>query len=180
MLISSYGYIRYSLHFHCISEDEFLFGENESKHSVFIIEHKVLPNLEPEEKINTSLLRRNGRTIMSQYQKHLLNQAYAYNKFPSKSEKLTLSQTSGLPFSVVSNWYHNKRRKDEVGESPGLRNGRTSMTGYQRQQLENSYQTNKFPSKEDKMFLSQTCDLPYMVVFNWFQNRRRRDSLPNY
>lgn len=144
------------------------------------MEKKNLPFLEPEEKIDTSLMRRNGKTIMSQYQKRLLSQAYADNKFPSKSEKLSLSQTSGLPFSVVSNWFHNKRRKDAIGEFAGLRNGRTMMTRSQRQQMENSYHKNKFPSKDEKIVLSQTCGLPYMVVFNWFQNRRRKDSLPNY
>lgn len=104
-------------------------------------------------------------------------QSYVRNKFPSKTEKMTLANISGLPFTVVYNWFHNKRRKDEVGEAAGMRNGRTLITAFQRQQLENAYAVNKFPSKEDKIVLSEKCGLSYMFIFNWFQNRRRRESL---
>lgn len=134
-------------------------------------------NSSEEGQISLSAIRRNGRTIISDYQKQLLLQSYERNKFPSKTEKMMLARISGLPFTVVYNWFHNKRRKDEVGEAAGMRNGRTLITAFQRQQLENAYAINKFPSKEDKILLSEMCGLPYMFVFNWFQNRRRRESL---
>lgn len=129
--------------------------------------------------LDTSIIMRNGRTVMSEYQKNILMQSYECNKFPSKSEKLKLSKLSGLPFTVISNWIYNKRRKDEICEYGGSRNGRTLMTSDQRGLLENSYSHNKFPSKGEKIDLSESCSLPYMVICNWFQNRRRKDSLPN-
>lgn len=146
------------------------------KHAVFKTDHSV-----ENSPSDTSVTRRNGRTIMSDYQRQLLTDAYERNKFPSKDEKMLLSQVCGLPFTVVYNWFHNKRRKDGISEtSPaGIRNGRTLITPEQRQQLENAYSMNKFPSKEEKLVLSDMCGLPYMFVFNWFQNRRRKDSLPS-
>lgn len=147
------------------------------KNAIFKTDHQAAET----SSLDIPLIRRNGRTVMSDYQKNLLTDAYERNKFPSKHEKMLLSQVCGLPFTVVYNWFHNKRRKDGISDTAaaGIRNGRTLITPEQRQQLENAYSMNKFPSKEEKLVLSDVCGLPYMFIFNWFQNRRRKDSLPS-
>lgn len=125
---------------------------------------------------STSTLMRNGRIVMSEYQKKMLKQSYEQNKYPSKNDKMYLSNACGLPLMVVSNWFPNKRRKDEIVEPVGVRNGRTLLTKNQKKCLEDAYVANKFPTKKEKLFMSQTCDLPYLVIHNWFQNRRRKNS----
>ena len=43
-----------------------------------------------------------------------------------------------------------------------------------RDQLEDFYQRNKYPTPLEKRELSEKCDLSYMQVCNWFKNKRMR------
>ena len=48
-----------------------------------------------------------------------------------------------------------------------------------RDQLEEFYQRNKYPTPLEKKELSERCDLTYMQVCNWFKNKRMRGKEQN-
>lgn len=57
---------------------------------------------------------RNGRTIISFRQQQLLKGIFDNNKFPSREEKLTIAQLTGLDITVITNWFQNKRARSRV------------------------------------------------------------------
>lgn len=56
-------------------------------------------------------LNRNGRTILTNVQKNLLQEVYEKNKFPSREEKNALASRTGLQIMVINTWFQNKRAR---------------------------------------------------------------------
>ena len=57
------------------------------------------------------------------------------------------------------------------------RRERTRITSQQLQRLEESYEENHYPRRDEVEELTEELDLKEMVIKNWFNNRRSREKI---
>ena len=125
-------------------------------------------------------------------------ESFERNPYPSKTERLELSESTGLPYSVIRDWFvreRGRRRKNEdllearserqvqkwfydkkrSSISEPISNRQTMKMAYP--ELQQQFDMNPYPSQNEKIKLSEVTGLTYKQVDKWFHNERQRLGL---
>ena len=135
--------------------------------------------------IEQTLPQKRKRKEYSELQKQeMLEKEYQMNKYLDENEISDLAKKLEMPESEVTMWFKNRRAlpsdidlENKKDNSSPKKRIRRDFSEFQKQELENEFETNKYVDQNDISNLAERLEIEESRVKQWFINRRNRQKM---
>ena len=148
---------------------------------------KVSDNFDFSKAIEQTSPQKRKRKEYSEFQKlEMLEKEYQLNKYLDENEISDLAKKLEMPESEVTLWFKNRRAlpsdidlENKKENSSPKKRIRRDFSEFQKQELENEFETNKYVDQNDISNLAERLEIEESRVKQWFINRRNRKKSEN-
>ena len=163
-------------------------GMNDSEVTVWFKDRrtqKVSNNFDFSKAIEKTSPQKRKRKEYSELQKQeMLEEEYQMNKYLDENEISDLAKKLEMPESEVTMWFKNRRAlpsdidlENKNDSSSPKKRIRRDFSEFQKQELENEFETNKYVDQNDISNLAERLEIEESRVKQWFINRRNRQKM---
>ena len=134
----------------------------------------------------TSPQKRKRKEYSELEKQEMLEKEYQMNKYLDENEISDLAKKLEMPESEVTVWFKNRRAlpsdidlENKIDNSSPKKRIRRDFSEFQKQELENEFETNKYVDQNDISNLAERLEIEESRVKQWFINRRNRKKSEN-
>ena len=132
----------------------------------------------------TSPQKRKRKEYSELQKQEMLEKEYQMNKYLDENEISDLAKKLEMPESEVTMWFKNRRAlpsdidlENKKDNSSPKKRIRRDFSEFQKQELENEFETNKYVDQNDISNLAERLEIEESRVKQWFINRRNRQKM---
>ena len=132
----------------------------------------------------TSPQKRKRKEYSELQKQEMLEKEYQMNKYLDENEISDLAKKLEMPETEVTMWFKNRRAlpsdidlENKKDNSSPKKRIRRDFSEFQKQELENEFETNKYVDQNDISNLAERLEIEESRVKQWFINRRNRQKM---